>query len=268
VQSEIDQVFKALADPTRRRVLDRLHAHSAQTLSELCEGVAMARQSLTQHVDVLESANLVSTVFRGREKLHYLNPIPLHTMQERWIEKFERPRLRALSAVKRQAEEAMSDKPTFVYVTYIQSTPENVWTALTDADVTAAYWGHSNVSDWNVGSSWQHQRTDGTGIADVAGTVVASVPPKRLVVTWAEPNQELNVGSSQVTFEIEAYRDIVRLTVTHEDLANAAEHQGVAAGWAAVLSNLKSLLETGHVLSQNPWDMMNNTSVPTQIAGR
>src|SRR5215208_2314524 len=112
----------------------------------------MARQSATQHLDVLEAANLISTVRRGREKLHYLNPVPLHEIQERWIDKFERPRLRSLSNLKRRAEAAMNDKPTFVYVTYIESTPDNVWQALTDGDTTAEYWGHRNVSDWQVGS--------------------------------------------------------------------------------------------------------------------
>jgi DNA-binding transcriptional ArsR family regulator len=101
----MDIVFKALADPTRRHLLDRLHEHNGQTLGELCEGVAMARQSATQHLALLEAANLVSTVRRGREKLHYLNPVPLHEIQERWIDKFERPRLRALSTLKRRAEE-------------------------------------------------------------------------------------------------------------------------------------------------------------------
>src|ERR671918_669094 len=116
--SEMDKVFKALADKTRRYLLDRLHEHNGQTLGELCERIGMTRQSVTQHLAVLEAASLVSTVRRGREKLHYLNPVPLHEIQERWIDKFERPRLRVLSAIRRRAEEqAMEQKPTFVYVT-------------------------------------------------------------------------------------------------------------------------------------------------------
>lgn len=139
VHPELDKVFKALADRTRRQLLDRLHEDNGQTLGELCEHIDMTRQSATQHLAVLEAANLVSTVRRGREKLHYLNPVPLHEIQERWIDKFERPRLRALSALRRRTEEDMTDKPTFVYVTYIESTPEKVWRALTDADLTAEY---------------------------------------------------------------------------------------------------------------------------------
>jgi uncharacterized protein YndB with AHSA1/START domain/DNA-binding transcriptional ArsR family regulator len=249
----MDEVFKALADATRRRLLDRLHERGGQTLGELCEHIAMRRQSVTQHLAVLEAANLVSSVRRGREKLHYLNPVPLHEMQERWIDKFERPRLRTLSALKRQAEEAMTDKPAFVYVTYIKSTPEAVWDALTDPGLTAAYWGHSNVSDWEPGSRWEHVRTDGSGIADVVGTVVESERPTRLVTTWAPPEDEGKDKYTRVTFDIQQHADIVKLTITHEDLPDEAARAGAANGWSAVLSNLKSLLETGSPLPQEPW---------------
>ncbi|MFD4523491.1 ArsR/SmtB family transcription factor [Streptomyces sp. NPDC058470] len=250
----MDQVFKALADETRRQLLDRLHAHSGQTLGELCAHIDMTRQSVTQHLAVLEAANLVSTVRRGREKLHYLNPVPLHEIQERWIDKFERPRLRALSALKRRAEEPMTDKPSYVYVIYIQSTPEKVWDALTDADLTAAYWGHSNVSDWQPGSRWEHRRTDGSGIADVVGTVVESERPTRLVATWAAPEDEgQDDRYSRVTYDIRQQAEIVRLTVTHEDLADEGELGQVSSGWPVVLSSLKSLLETGAPLPREPW---------------
>jgi DNA-binding transcriptional ArsR family regulator len=114
VTTNPDPVFKALADPTRRLLLDRLHERNGQTLGELCGRLDMARQSATQHLSVLEAANLITTVRRGREKLHYLNPVPLHEIQERWIDKFERPRLRALSDLKRRAEATMSDRPNYV----------------------------------------------------------------------------------------------------------------------------------------------------------
>jgi uncharacterized protein YndB with AHSA1/START domain/DNA-binding transcriptional ArsR family regulator len=250
-----DPVFKALADPTRRALLDRLRERNGQTLGELCGPLAMARQSATQHLGVLEAANLITTVRRGREKLHYLNPVPLWDIAERWIEKFERPRLRALSAIKHQAEEdVMADRPSYVYVTYIESSPERVWKALTDPDLTAQYWGHSNVSDWRPGSPWEHQRTDGSGIADVAGTVLEAVPARRLTMTFGAPGEVPPEGPSKVTFEIEPFHEIVRLTVTHENIAGDA-WEAVSAGWPAVCANLKSLLETGHVLPQAPWEM-------------
>jgi uncharacterized protein YndB with AHSA1/START domain/DNA-binding transcriptional ArsR family regulator len=256
VARDDDAVFRALADPTRRSLLDRLREHDGQTLGELCGPLAMARQSATQHLEVLEAANLISTVRRGREKLHYLNPVPLWSIQERWIGRFERPRMRALAAVKQRAEEdAVADRPSYVYVTYIESSPERVWQALTHEDLTARYWGHSNVSDWKAGSAWEHRRVDGSGIADVTGTVLESVPPRRLTVTFDAPGEDPPGGPSTVTFDIEPYHEIVRLTVTHQNLADDAALKAISAGWPAVCANLKSLLETGHVLPQPPWEM-------------
>ena len=249
----VDDVFRALADPTRRRLLDLLRERAGQTLGELCGSLAMTRQSASQHLAVLEAARLVSTVRRGREKLHYLNPVPLHDIQERWIDKFEEPRLRLLSAVKRRAESAMSDRPSYVYVTYIESTPEKVWYALTDADLTADYWGHANVSDWQPGSRWEHRRTDGSGIADVAGTVTEATPPRRLVTTWDDPADPGN--PSRVTFDLEPFHELVRLTVTHEDLPDEQARTEVGLGWPAVMANLKTLLETGRTLPTAPWTM-------------
>jgi uncharacterized protein YndB with AHSA1/START domain/DNA-binding transcriptional ArsR family regulator len=251
-----DAVFRALADPTRRALLDRLRERNGQTLSELCGPLAMARQSAAQHLGVLESANLITTLRQGREKLHYLNPVPLWNITERWIEKFEGHRLRTLSAVKRRAEEdMMSDKPNYVYVTYIESSPERVWEALTEADLSGRYWGHSNISDWQVGSRWEHRRVDGSGIADVVGTVLESVPPRRLAMTFDAPGEVPADGPSKVTFDIEPFHEIVRLTVTHENLADGEALEAVCAGWPAVCANLKSLLETGHVLPRAPWEM-------------
>ena len=105
MKADLDKVFKALADPTRRRLLDQLHRDNGQTLSELCEHLDMTRQAVTKHLVLLEEANLVTIVWRGREKLHYLNPVPLHEISERWIGKYERHRLQALSDLKKGLEE-------------------------------------------------------------------------------------------------------------------------------------------------------------------
>jgi DNA-binding transcriptional ArsR family regulator len=242
----MDPVFKALADPTRRRLLDRLREDSGQTLGKLCADLGMARQSATQHLAILEGANLISVVWRGREKLHYLNPVPIHEIQRRWIAAFERSRLDILSDVKIGAEEGRMAVPNYIYITYINAAPEQVWEALTDADLTGEYWGHRNVSDWQPGSRWEHQRTDGSGIADTSGVVVEATPPTWLVMTMED---------STVTFTIERYQEIVRVTVVHENLATEADHEAVARGWPAVLANLKTLLETGHILPQEPWTM-------------
>jgi uncharacterized protein YndB with AHSA1/START domain/DNA-binding transcriptional ArsR family regulator len=255
----MDAVFKALADPTRRLLLDRLREHNGQTLGELCERLGMARQSATQHLDILVRANLVTVVRRGRERLHYLNPTPIHEIEERWISGFEKPRLQAISAIKNRAEEyAMIDAPatlpTYVYVTYIRAGAEQVWQALTDADLTARYWGHANVSDWQPGSTWEHRRGDESGPVEVVGRVIEAAPPTRLVITFAAPGDEPPGGPSVVTFLVEPHQDIVRLTVTHENLPDQAMLSGISQGWPAVLANLKSLLETGEVLPQI-WEM-------------
>ncbi|MEU1388539.1 MULTISPECIES: SRPBCC family protein [unclassified Nonomuraea] len=154
----------------------------------------------------------------------------------------------------------MSDEPTsvptYVYVTYIRASAEQVWRALTDADLTARYWGHRNISDWRPGSPWEHRRVDGSDAIDVTGEVIEAEPPARLVVTFDDaPGAASSRKSSVVTFLIEPHQDIVRLTVSHEDLPNQAMRDGIAQGWPAVLANLKSLLETGEVLPQAPWEM-------------
>jgi uncharacterized protein YndB with AHSA1/START domain/DNA-binding transcriptional ArsR family regulator len=265
-------VFKALADPTRRLLLDRLREHDGQTLGELCGRLGMARQSATQHLDLLVRANLVTVVRRGRERLHYLNPVPIHELQERWISAFDRPRLHTLSAIKNLAEEyAMSIEsgtiaesaastttvPGYVYVTYIRASTDQVWKALTDADLTARYWGHANVSDWQPGSAWEHRRVDGSGAVDVVGKVIAAEPPTRLVITFEDaPDTVPPRDPSVVTFLVEPHEEIVRLTVTHENLPNLEMLCGISKGWPAVLANLKSLLETGEVLPQAPWEML------------
>ncbi|MET7454355.1 metalloregulator ArsR/SmtB family transcription factor [Streptomyces sp. NPDC005574] len=257
----MDSAFKALADPTRRLLLDRLREQNGQTLRELCEHLDMARQSATQHLDILRQANLVTVVRRGRERLHYLNPAPIHEIEERWISSFDKPRLQAISAIRNQAEEyAMNDGPasvpTYVYVTYIRASAEQVWRALTDADLTARYWAHANVSDWQQGSTWEHRRVDGSGAIDVVGKVIETEPPTRLVITFEDtPDAQPPREPSVVTFLVEPHQDIVRLTVTHESLPDEAMLKGISAGWPAVLANLKSLLETGEVLPQAPWEM-------------
>jgi uncharacterized protein YndB with AHSA1/START domain/DNA-binding transcriptional ArsR family regulator len=250
------QVFKALADPHRQRLLDRLHADNGQTLTALCRDLAITRQGITQHLAVLEGCGLVSTVRRGREKLHYLNPVPLHEVYERWVAKFEQPDLEALGSLKQRLERTRSmdrsmdpsmDKAKLVYVTYIAATPDEVWAALSDPELTAQYWGHRNVSGWAVGDRWEHQRL-GDGGADGAGTILEVDPPRRLTHSWGLAADAGNPErQSRVTFDIEPAGDVVRLTVTHEDLP-ADEADGTREGWAKVLSSLKSFLETGRPL--------------------
>lgn len=254
-----DLVFRALADSTRRSLLDRLRERDGQTLGDLCEGVGMARQSVTQHIDVLASAGLVTVVHRGRVRLHFLNPEPIHRLQRRWISAFEQPRLDALAAIRTTAEEsAMSQTaaiPAYVYVTYINATVDQVWDALTNADVTAQYWRHRNVSDWQPGSTWEHRSLEEPPGVDTIGRVVQADPPKLLRVTFESPQEFPLEHPSVVTFEIEPGAEITRLQVTHENLADTTALEQISHGWPAVLANLKSLLETGAPLPQDPWKM-------------
>ena len=143
----------------------------------------------------------------------------------------------------------------YSYVTYVGATPDAVWEALTDAELTGRYWGHRNESDWQPGSRWQHVRTDGSGVADVVGTVLVADPPRRLGLTFDSPSDELSDDPSRVTLAIGPFHDIVRLTVTHENLQTEQDLRDVQHGWPAVVANLKTLLETGHTLPQPPWEM-------------
>lgn len=142
------------------------------------------------------------------------------------------------------------EKTSFLYVTYILSTPEKVFEAITRPDVTRRYWGHENVSDWKPGSKWEHIRANDERTLQLVGKVVEISPPTRLVVTWAAASKASNPESySRVTFEIEEYESMVRLTVTHDELeADSGMASGISKGWPVVLSSLKSYLETGHGL--------------------
>ena len=139
---------------------------------------------------------------------------------------------------------------TFVYSIYIAQSPETVWKALLDGEFTRQYWGHENVSDWRPGSLWEHRRGDGSGRISILGEVIEARAPHRLVITWADPADRGRPDRrSRVTFDIEPIAEMVRLTVTHEDLEPGSEmERKISSGWPRVLSSLKSLLETGRPL--------------------
>ena len=256
-------VFKALADPSRRHLLDRLNARNGQSLRDLSEGLHMARQSVSKHLAVLEAANLVTTVRQGREKLHYLNAAPINEIAERWIDRYDRERVRALADLKRALEESPMDKPQFVYTTYIRTTPEQLWRALTEPAFTRRWWQTTFETDWKVGSTmtWDN---NGVVIADPEQVVLESDPYRRLVYSWhiftPELNERLQLGDelfaklsaerrSRVAFDIEPVGDMVKLTVVHDDFQpGSAAATMVRNGWPVFLSSLKTLLETGEPL--------------------
>jgi DNA-binding transcriptional ArsR family regulator/uncharacterized protein YndB with AHSA1/START domain len=263
--STLDEAFRALADPSRRRLLDSLNERNGQTLRELCSGLDMARQSVSKHLAVLEAAHLVTTVRRGREKLHYLNAVPINEIAERWITRYEQGRVDALADLKRALEDAPMDKPTFVYTTYIRTTPERLWQALTEPAFTERYWNVTFDSDWKPGSpmSW-HQR--GVTITDPEQVVIEAEPHHRLSYTWHTFTEELNDAleladdvrerlaaepRSKVTFELEPLGELVKLTVLHDELGPTTASM-ISRGWPRVLSDLKTFLETGEPLPSNP----------------
>jgi uncharacterized protein YndB with AHSA1/START domain/DNA-binding transcriptional ArsR family regulator len=259
----VDEVFRALADPSRRTLLDRLNRRNGQTLRDLCAGLDMARQSVSKHLAVLEAANLITTVWRGREKLHFLNPAPINEIAERWIDNYDQQRVDALVDLKKALEEPVVDKPAFVYTTYINTTPERLWRALTDPAFTQRYWGLTFDTDWRTGDTVVFT-VDGVRIADPAQVVLESEPFRRLSYTWHSftPEWAANGGRSEadrtrlaaeprskVAFHIEPVGPLIKLTVIHDGFeADSLVLQSVRTGWPQVLSNLKTLLETGDVL--------------------
>ncbi len=264
---EIDAVFRALGDPARRRLLDRLNERSGLTLGELCAGMGMTRQSVSKHLDVLEAATLVTSLRRGKEKAHYLNAAPINDIAERWIHHYDRARAAALSDLKTALEATPMEETAFVYATYIHATPEKVWQGLTDPAFTRRYWGGvSFSSDWQKGSTYDvtYEKAD-IVIRHPEQVILESDPYRRLAYTWHTftPEWAAHHGfdedsraawaaetRSQVAFQIEdAGEGVVKLTVVHDGFDPGSKVLvGVSGGWPAVLASLKTLLETGTAL--------------------
>jgi DNA-binding transcriptional ArsR family regulator/uncharacterized protein YndB with AHSA1/START domain len=272
---DMDAVFKALSDPGRRRLLDRLNQRNGLSLSELSAGMGMTRQAVTKHLDVLEASGLVTTLRRGREKLHYLDAAPITDIADRWIHHYDRARAEALSDLKMALEATPMGHPdehTFVYTTYINAAPERVWQGLTDPAFTARYWRHPQAggvrfaTDWQKGSTYDvTYEESGLVISHPEQVVLESDPYRRLAYTWHTftPEWATHHGidedraaawraepRSKVAFDLEeAGPGVVKLTVVHDGFVSGSPVlQGVSQGWPAVLASLKTLLETGSAL--------------------
>ncbi len=256
----MDEVFKALADPHRRLLLDLLHERDGRTLLDLQGRLPMTRFGVMKHLRVLEEAGLVTARKVGREKHHYLNPVPIQQLYDRWVGKYAAPWARALTGLKHALEGESMDgtngterKPAHVYQIYIRATPERLWQALVDGDLTRQYYFGCRVeSDWRPGSPYR--LVDDTGAALVTGENVEVDPPRRLVQTFGAPwaPEVGREGPSTVTWEIEPVGDAgqtCRLTLVHDGIdPTSARGKELAAGWAQILSGLKTLLETGEPL--------------------
>ena len=243
----MDAVFRALADPTRRGLLDQLFEQDGQTLSALEQGRPMTRIGVMKHLRVLEDAGLLTTKRRGREKLHFLNPVPIRLVHDRWVSKYAGPWAAALSGLKTTLEEDGMEK---VFEIYIKTTPERLWEAITDSDMRSKYtFGVGVDSDFTPGSHYEAIHP-GAGIAISEGENLEVDPPRRLVqsMTALWSDEVKAEGTSRVTWEIEPVGDSCRLTVTHDQLREGANNE-LYGGWPMILSGLKTLLETGEKLT-------------------
>jgi uncharacterized protein YndB with AHSA1/START domain len=243
----MDEVFKALADPTRRGLLDELYRQDGQTLSALEQRLPMTRFGVMKHLRILEEAGLVLTRRRGREKLHFLNPVPIRLVHDRWVSKYSAPWAATLSGLKRRLEEETMEK---VFEIYIKTTPERLWEAIVDNEMRRKYnFGVGVESDWTTGSRYEGVHPMAPA-ALLEGENLEVEPPRRLVQSftalWGE--EVKREGTSRVTWEIEAVGDSCRLTLTHDELREGANDE-LFGGWPMILSGLKTLLETGETLT-------------------
>ncbi|MBA4781733.1 MAG: SRPBCC domain-containing protein [Rhizobiales bacterium] len=249
----MDAVFKALADPSRRALLDALKARDGRTLGEL-ETVLpnLTRFGVMKHLKVLEDAGLIACRKVGREKFHYLNPAPIQTLSDRWISRFAKPFAIAMNDLKSRLEAEAMKPPKHVYEILIKASVEAVWNALIDPEMTRAYYFGSMVeSGWRVGDRLTYRTSDGSVMLD--GDILECAPPHRLVTTFRahwEPEFAAD-RPSKCTFEItEAMPGVAKLTLVHEDFdGETATYRAVGQGWMVILSGLKTLLETGSPMS-------------------
>ena len=254
----MESVFKALADDTRRALLDELFEQDGQTLNGLADRFDMTRVAVAKHLGLLEAAGLVVARRRGREKFHYLNSIPIQMLYDRWVSKYTGNWAAGLAALKDDLEheteprlvddaEKMVEK---VFEIYIRTTPERLWQAITDPETRARYqFGARVESDWKAGSSYKLLHANASRPL-IEGENLEVEPPHRLVQSHrAQWDDDMTAeGTTRVTWEIEQVGDSCRLVVTHDNLrVNADSH--LYGGWPMILSGLKTWLETGQELT-------------------
>ena len=266
-----DRVFKALADPSRRFLLDLLFAREGRTLTELESELEMTRFGVMKHLKVLEDAGLVIARRSGREKLHYLNAVPIRLVHDRWIDKYTERQVSALADLKGTLEGAVMTSTqtsitTQIHRVYIRADQQAVWDAIVSPEWTAKY-GYGVIADYDLrpggafrGLAREELKEHGAPDVCADGEILGVDPPRRLVLTWRMLMDDALAaeGFTKLTYEIEpAGEGVVKLTVTHEldgapELAKMVsggrESEGAGGGWARVLSDIKSLLETGEPL--------------------
>ncbi|MEQ1901463.1 MAG: metalloregulator ArsR/SmtB family transcription factor [Devosia sp.] len=243
----MDAVFKALGDPTRRRLLDTLRDRGGLTLTELEAGLGMTRFGVMKHLKVLEAANLVVTRRDGRFKYHYLNALPIQEVADSWMAPYGKPLARFALDLKNDLEgrRDMASKSDFVLQTYIRTTQDALWDALINPSKTAQYYYSSRIeTDLKPGGPFRYRDADGSVMVD--GVVVEVTPKTRIVSTFI-PTWVEGSATTKVIFEIEPMGEVCKFTLTHENAA--ASKSGAENGWPLIAAGLKTLLETGKPLN-------------------
>lgn len=251
-----NNIFKALSDSSRRTLLDLLHESDGRTLSELTGHLEMSRFGVMKHLRLLEEADLITTRKVGREKLHYLNSVPIQQIYDRWVSKYSEPWVSGLLTLKNELERdpGMKEKPRNVNRIAIKATPVQVWHALTEPSMTSKYWYNGSIrTDWKEGSPYEIWNPQGK--VQVKGELLQVEPPHRLVMTWQLLSlpDTIDEKSSRLTWEIEPHSDyagVTNVTVIHDEFKESPNTSKVLeAGLPVVLSGMKTLLETGSSLS-------------------
>jgi len=244
----VDAIFKALSDPTRRQLLDTLRDRGGLSLTELEQGLGMTRFGVMKHLKVLEEANLVLTRRDGRFKYHYLNALPIQEVADRWMAPYAKPLARFALNLKNalESEPPMADKPDFVFSTYIRTTPDRLWDALTNPEMTQQfYYGGRVQAELKPGGNFSYLAPNGE--INLHGEVLEIDPPKKLVTTFRATWAEAGGETTRVMYEIEPMGEVCKFTMTHFDYEKSKA--GVEEGWPIIVAGLKTLLETGKPLN-------------------
>lgn len=247
----MDEVFKAINDPSRRLLLDELNERDGQTLGELCAYLpAMTRYGVMNHLKILEGAGLVTTRRQGRSKLHYLNPVPIRLIHDRWISRYAEPRVRAITGIKARLEtgDQPMDKPMHIYKTFIRASADEVWDAITNPDKTTQYFYGTRVeSEWKVGSSMTYSYPDGTVASK--GEITAIDAPKRMEFTFhALWDEDLAAeGPAREVWSLDEKDGMVQLTIELHEIG-VKTLEDFKEGLPYIVSGLKTLVETGEPL--------------------